>query len=57
MAREQTGGLRLPERDELARLLAEAAEAHHGYEQGLGRRDEDWPQWYAQCIIERLTEA
>ncbi len=57
MAREQTGGLRLPERDELARLLAEAAEAHHEYEQTLGQRDEDWPQWYAQYIIERLTEA
>ncbi len=57
MSSEPTSGFRLPGRDELARLLAEAAEAHHEYEQGLGRRDQDWPQWYARYIIERLTEA
>lgn len=57
MSSEQTSGPRMPERDELARLLADAADAHHEYEQTLGRRDEDWPQWYAQYIIERLTEA
>ncbi len=57
MANAPTGSFKLPDRDELARLLSEAAEAHHEYEQRLGRRDEDWPRWYAQYIIERVTES
>lgn len=43
-------------REELARLLREAEIAHAQYEQTLGKRDEAWPDWYAQFIIERLQE-
>ena len=39
---------------ELARLLREAADAHAAYERELGRRDEDWPTWYAGWILEQL---
>jgi hypothetical protein len=41
-------------REELARLLREAEGAHGEYEQELGRRDEDWPGWYADYILRRL---
>jgi len=41
-------------RDELARLLQEAQEAHSEYEKETGRRDEDWPGWYADYILRRL---
>lgn len=41
-------------RDELARLLREAQEAHSEYEKETGRRDEDWPGWYADYILRRL---
>jgi hypothetical protein len=42
--------------DELARLLREAEQAHGAYEKELGRRDEDWPSWYATWILEQLRE-
>ncbi len=42
--------------DELARLLREAEQAHAEYEQELGRRDEDWPGWYAEYILLQLEE-
>lgn len=41
-------------REELARLLREAESAHAEYEKALGRRDEDWPNWYAGFIVDRL---
>jgi hypothetical protein len=40
--------------DQLAELLREAERAHGDYERELGRRDEDWPAWYARYILERL---
>jgi hypothetical protein len=40
--------------EELAELLRSAERAHGEYEQELGRRDEDWPTWYARWIIEKL---
>ena len=43
-----------PTREELARLLREAEQAHAAYERELGRRDEDWPAWYADYILRRL---
>jgi hypothetical protein len=43
-------------REELARLLREAEEAHGKYERELGGRDEDWPSWYAGWILEQLEE-
>jgi hypothetical protein len=41
--------------EELAELLREAERAHGAYEEELGRRDEDWPSWYAQYILDRLA--
>jgi hypothetical protein len=41
--------------EELARLLTEAEHAHGEYERELGRRDEDWPTWYARYILEQLA--
>ncbi len=38
----------------LAELLREAERAHGDYEKTLGRRDDDWPDWYAAYIAERL---
>ena len=43
-------------KDELARLLREAQDAHSEYEKELGRRDQDWPSWYADFILARLGE-
>lgn len=42
--------------ERLANLLREAEEAHGEYERGLGRRDDDWPSWYARYIVERLRD-
>ena len=41
-------------KDKLARLLREAEQAHAEYEKELGRRDEDWPAWYAGWIVDQL---
>ncbi|HEX9015096.1 MAG TPA: hypothetical protein VF960_03720 [Chloroflexota bacterium] len=37
----------------LRSLLAEAAEAHHEFEENelAGRSDPDWPAWYARYLI------
>ncbi len=43
-------------KDELAGLLREAEKAHGEYERELGRRDEDWPAWYAAWILDRVRE-
>ena len=43
-------------KDELARLLHEAEQAHAEYEKELGRRDEDWASWYAGWIVEKLHD-
>ena len=40
----------------LARLLREAEKAHGEYERSLGHYDPDWPDWYAQYLIDRLPE-
>jgi hypothetical protein len=42
--------------ERLAQLLREAERAHGEYEKELGRRDEDWPSWYADYVLERLHE-
>jgi hypothetical protein len=39
----------------LAELLRDAESAHGIYEKSLGHRDDDWPDWYARHIYERLT--
>ena len=43
-------------KEELAELLREAERAHGEYERELGRRDDDWPTWYAGFIVDRLAE-
>jgi hypothetical protein len=40
--------------EQLAGLLREAERAHGEYERELGRRDDDWPAWYADYILRRL---
>ena len=42
--------------DRLRTLLRVAESAHGAYEAELGRRDDDWPAWYASFIVERLRE-
>lgn len=41
--------------ERLAQLLREAEQAHAAYERELGVRDDDWPSWYAQFIVGRLS--
>jgi hypothetical protein len=41
--------------ERLTALLHEAERAHGAFEKELGRRDEDWPTWYAQYILDRLS--
>jgi hypothetical protein len=45
-------------KEELARLLREAEAAHGAYEKEElgGVRDEDWPSWYAEYIVNALRE-
>ena len=42
--------------DDLARALRRAEAAHGEYEKETGRRDEDWPIWYAR-FLEREQSA
>jgi hypothetical protein len=42
--------------EELAQLLREAEKAHAEYEATLGHRDEDWPAWYAQFLLNRFQQ-
>jgi len=44
-------------KEELAALLKEAAEAHHKFEETLGKADEDWPTWYANFMHARIEDA
>lgn len=43
-------------REELAELLREAERAHGEHQKRLGRRDENWSEWYANYILRRLGE-
>jgi hypothetical protein len=36
--------------------LREAEKAHAEYEATLGHRDEDWPAWYAQFLLNRFQQ-
>jgi len=42
-------------RQRLATLLREAERAHGQYEKTLGHRDDEWWDWYATYIAERLS--
>lgn len=43
--------------DDLERLLRETEHAHGEYERTLGRRDDNWPAWYAAYMYRRLPLA
>ena len=43
-------------REHLADLLRQAQAAHSEYERELGERDEDWPDWYAGYILDRVRD-
>ena len=45
-------------KEELTRLLPDAEKAHVEYEQRElgGERDEDWPAWYAEYIVNALGD-
>lgn len=43
--------------DELASLLKSAESAHADFEKTLGRRDDDWPTWYAKYILDSLESS
>ncbi|WP_156300709.1 hypothetical protein [Thermococcus sp. EP1] len=43
-------------KEKLIQLLKEAETAHAEYEKKLGKRDENWPEWYAEYIIEKLKK-
>jgi hypothetical protein len=43
-------------REELAELLKEAEHAHGEYEHEIGSRDEDWPNWYAGYLLDKLKD-
>jgi hypothetical protein len=38
--------------NELARALRQAAAAHDRHEQEIGHADPDWPNWYAQYMVD-----
>src|SRR5712691_3768484 len=42
--------------EQLADLLREAERAHGEYEARLGRRDDDWPTWYARHMLPKLRD-
>jgi hypothetical protein len=42
--------------DRLRTLLRVAESAHEAYEREQGERDDDWPTWYANFIVNRLEE-
>ena len=41
----------------LVDLLKRAEQAHGLHEKELGRRDADWPQWYAEYMTRTLRDA
>jgi catechol 2,3-dioxygenase-like lactoylglutathione lyase family enzyme len=41
--------------ESLAAALRRAASAHGKHEQSLGHRDENWPDWYAQYMVDEST--
>lgn len=43
--------------NKMAKLLREAKEEHAKYEERLERKDENWSQWYAKYVLERLGES
>jgi hypothetical protein len=50
------GGCLMITVEQLADLLRDAEQAHGEYEARLGRRDDDWPTWYAQHMLPKLRD-
>ncbi|MFI9560259.1 VOC family protein [Nonomuraea endophytica] len=42
--------------DELRQALERAAAAHGEHEKSLGRRDDDWPEWYAAYMVAERSD-
>ena len=40
---------------DLASALRRAAEAHGRHEKEIGHPDADWPDWYAQYMVDEQT--
>jgi hypothetical protein len=43
-------------KEDIEKLLREAEKAHGEYEQNLGKRDDNWPSWYAEFIVKKLWD-
>jgi hypothetical protein len=41
--------------DDLAAALRRAEEAHGRHEQAIGHPDPDWPDWYAQYMLDEQS--
>lgn len=41
--------------DDLAEALRRAAAAHGALEEQIGHPDPDWPDWYAQYLVDEQT--
>ena len=39
--------------EELENLMKKAEEEHKNYESQLGKKDDDWPVWFAKYIIKK----
>jgi hypothetical protein len=44
------------QKDALAALLTETSEAHHQAFADVDGEDPEWPMWYADFMIDRLSE-
>lgn len=44
-------------KEALAELLRDAEREHADYERELGHRDEQWPEWYAAYVLDRLKSS
>ena len=42
-------------KESLEQLLKDAEKAHGEFEKTLGHRDEAWPAWYAEYIINKIN--
>lgn len=41
---------------ELEKLIKEVESAHLEYEEKLGKKDKDWPVWFAKFIIKKTYD-
>lgn len=49
-----TGLVELLSTERLTCMLKEAAEAHAKFEEETGKPDSNWPEWYADHIMQKL---